>query len=111
MVPSEDFSSRGLIVGHPVTEPLNHSGSAAELKDFRVESAVVGRPVRLAPQNRSLVLDHELSRQLLEHGQEPVLELSGGGLVEDLEVHHHPLVVVGSAGNHQNVEMNYDISR
>ena len=105
MISSKDFSSRGSIVGHPVAELLDHLRGATELVDLRIERSVVGRPVRPVPQNFGLVLHHEFSRKLLQNGQEPVLELAGvgGGLVENLEVHHHPLVVVGAAkeANHE----------
>ena len=98
MISVKYFCPRCVVVREPVAEFLHHFRCSAQLKDFRIESAVERGPVLSVSQNVRLILDNKLARQLLQNRQKAVQQFSGFNcLVQNFKVHDHPLVVVGPA--------------
>ena len=96
MIPPENVGPRRVVIREPVSVLLNHARGPTQLKDLWIEGSVVRGPVGCGAQRLGLILDHKFSRQLLEHGENSVLQV-GGGLVELVVIQDHPLVVVSAA--------------
>nr|CAD7431904.1 unnamed protein product [Timema monikensis] len=113
MVPAEDAGPRCAVVREPVPILLHKDRDPTQVEHLREVGGVVARPVGLVSQDVCLVgrLQRETSqmtctsdthlditRNLLQHPQEIVLELGTfGPWFELVVVHYHPLVVVRAA--------------